>query len=103
MISTIHCFTAGYNELITYLTAGFYVGITGWICDPRRSKNLVKALEQIMGDENLRLTLLSRLMIETDAPFLSPVREIRTNRPGLLPHVLTKLASVLGLSEEMMK
>ena len=42
---------------------GFYIGITGWICDERRGKHL---------EELIPLIPLEKLMIETDAPYLLP-------------------------------
>jgi TatD DNase family protein len=61
--SVVHCFTGDAQALKTYLDMGFYIGITGWICDDRRGKALREAV---------RLIPLDRLMIETDAPYLIP-------------------------------
>ncbi|MCZ6619942.1 MAG: TatD family hydrolase, partial [Gammaproteobacteria bacterium] len=36
----IHCFTGSAKELEDYLSAGFHIGITGWVCDQRRGKPL---------------------------------------------------------------
>lgn len=96
----VHCFTAGYRELSMYLNAGCYIGITGWICDARRSKKLVAGIERVMKDPDLRRLFLSRVMVETDAPFLSPVREIQPNQPKLLPYVLKGLADVLNFTTD---
>lgn len=59
----IHCFTGSALELEGYLSAGFLIGITGWICDERRGLEL---------RELVRLIPAQQLMIETDAPFLLP-------------------------------
>lgn len=32
----VHCFTGSGKELDKYLEMGFYIGITGWVCDLRR-------------------------------------------------------------------
>ena len=72
-----------------------YIGITGWVCDERRGQ----ALRDIVP-----LIPLERLMIETDAPYLTP-RTIRPkpkssrNEPSYLPYVVTELAELLGCSE----
>eukprot|EP01034_Spumella_vulgaris_P022003 gene22003-28094_t len=68
-----------------------YVGITGWLCDDRRNGPLLEALPLIP---------LNRLMIETDAPYLSPSRDIKRNEPKYLPLVVTKIAEVYGVSRE---
>ena len=59
----IHCFTGTAAELRAYLDAGYYIGITGWICDTRRGENLRQMVSSIP---------LDRLLLETDAPFLRP-------------------------------
>ena len=48
---------------------GFSIGITGWICDERRGKELQDAV---------RIIPLDRILVETDAPYLTP-----RNVPGL--------------------
>jgi len=64
------------------------IGITGWICDDRRGTGLRALIERIPRD---------RLMIETDAPFLTPrdlvprPRDGR-NEPAFLPQVLAAVA-----------
>ena len=68
----IHCFTGSALELDGYLSAGFMIGITGWICDERRGLEL---------RELVRLIPAQQLMIETDAPFLLP-RTIDTKPPS---------------------
>ncbi|MGP7960285.1 TatD family hydrolase [Sanguibacter sp. A247] len=48
----------------------------------------------------LRVTPLSRLLVETDAPYLTPVpARGRPNAPYLLPHTVRFVADTLGLSE----
>jgi TatD DNase family protein len=88
----VHCFTGTKAEALDYVRRGYYLGITGWICDERRGDNLRKAVTSIP---------LDRLMIETDAPFLIPrnlpdsLRQVGRNEPCLLPRVLTTLAGCL--------
>lgn len=84
----VHCFTGTARELEVYLSMGLYIGITGWICDERRGQHLVPLLPRIP---------LDRLMIETDAPFLTP-RDLRPppadrrNEPAFLPHIARAVA-----------
>jgi TatD DNase family protein len=85
-----HCFTGTGNELEQCLSAGMYIGITGWVCDERRGKSLQALIPSIP---------LNRLMIETDAPYLTP-RTIKPkpkssrNEPSYLPYVVEKLAEL---------
>lgn len=94
----IHCFTGTADELDAYLEAGFYIGITGWICDERRGDQLRGLVPRIP---------LERLLLETDAPFLRPHnappdfadrhglsgRHRKRNEPALLPSVLAGVAA----------
>ncbi|WP_068614684.1 TatD family hydrolase [Paenibacillus tuaregi] len=96
--AVVHCFTGSQSELEAYLEMGFYIGITGWICDERRGKHL---------RELVRMIPLDRLMIETDAPFLTP-RDLKDkpsdgrNEPSFLPHILQTVARCLGRPAEEM-
>ena len=52
----VHCFTEDKDKLRTILDLGMYVGVTGWVCDPKRGVDLREAVPYIP---------LDRLMIET--------------------------------------
>lgn len=86
----IHCFTGTESELNAYLNAGFYIGITGWVCDERRGLPLRQMVGAVPDD---------RLLIETDAPYLLP-RTIRPkprsrrNEPAFLSWVADELAGL---------
>ncbi|MGQ0510213.1 MAG: TatD family hydrolase [Betaproteobacteria bacterium] len=87
-----HCFTGPKEELHAYLDLGLYVGITGWICDERRGRHLLELVRDIPRD---------RLLLETDAPYLTP-RDLRPqpkarrNEPAFLPHIARAVAHALG-------
>lgn len=89
-----HCFTGNKAELTDYLDMGLYIGVTGWICDERRSNDLRQALAYLP---------LERILLETDAPYLLP-RDLeakpanRRNEPSLLPHILEVTAHYMGKS-----
>lgn len=91
-----HCFTGSVAELKYCVDAGMYIGITGWLCDERRGGVLREAVKHLP---------LDRLMIETDAPYLTP-RTIRPrpkssrNEPAYLPYVVSELAKITGHAEE---
>ncbi|PLS19501.1 hydrolase TatD [Bacillus sp. M6-12] len=94
--SVVHCFTGTKEELKTYLDLGFYIGITGWVCDDKRGVALREALTYAP---------LDRLMIETDAPFLmpknlKPMPNTRTNEPKYLGHIGKEIAKILKVDEE---
>jgi TatD DNase family protein len=87
-----HCFTGARDELRSYLDMDLYIGITGWICDERRGLHLRELVREIP---------LDRLMLETDAPYLTP-RDLRPqpkgrrNEPAALPHILQAVAQARG-------
>jgi TatD DNase family protein len=94
--AVVHCFTGHRLELEHYLRMGLYIGITGWICDDRRGKPL---------RDLVKLIPMNRLMLETDAPFLTP-RDMQPppkhgrNEPAFLLHVLNAVAKAMGKSPQ---
>jgi len=91
-----HCFTGSIKELQQCLDAGMYIGITGWLCDERRGKELRDAVSFIP---------LERLMIETDAPYLTPKTikpkpKSSRNEPGYLPYIVRAIAELTSYSEQ---
>lgn len=89
--AVVHCFTGSAAALKAYLEWDLHIGITGWICDERRGLHLRELLRSIP---------LDRLMLETDAPYLTP-RTLRPkprsgrNEPAFLPQVLHTVAQAL--------
>jgi TatD DNase family protein len=74
---------------------GLHIGITGWICDERRGATVLQAVRE---------SPLSRLMIETDAPYLlprslRPLPKNRRNEPANLTEVLRTVANAMQLPE----
>jgi len=90
----VHCFSSGPAALSAYLDLGLYVGITGWICDERRGQELRALVRHIPA---------SRLLVESDAPYLTPrdlPRAPRRNVPAATLHVLRVLAGHRGEQPE---
>lgn len=92
--TVVHCFTGGAEELEHYLERGFYIGITGWICDERRGRHLLDIVGRIPA---------GRLMLETDAPYLlprdlNPRPKTRRNEPMWLAHIAEVVAKARGES-----
>jgi len=91
-----HCFTGNKQELKQCLAEDMYIGITGWLCDERRGQEL---------RDIVSLIPLDRLLIETDAPYLTP-RTIRPrpkssrNEPSYLPYVVEQLAKLTAIDQE---
>lgn len=94
--SVVHCFTGDKATLDKYLSMGFFIGITGWICDDRRAKELRDAVSIIP---------LDRILVETDAPYLTP-RNVpglnRTNVPQNVKYVVKDLAKYMKVSEDVL-
>ena len=92
--SVVHCFTGNERVLEKYLEMGFNIGITGWICDDRRSTELRRAV---------KILPLDRVLVETDAPYLTPKNVPgldRTNVPGNVRYVVRELAKYMEKSED---
>lgn len=86
--AVVHCFTGDKAALSDYLDLGLHIGVTGWICDERRGRQLQELVQYIP---------LERLMLETDAPYLlprtlSPRPRSGRNEPAFLPLVLDAVA-----------
>lgn len=91
-----HCFTGTRRELEAYLELELAIGLTGWICDERRGTHLAPLVRDIPA---------SRLMIETDAPYLLPrdlphKPSMRRNEPMYLLHIAGAIARAGGVSLE---
>jgi len=90
MKGVVHCFSGNQNELDQYLALGLHIGITGIITMKSRGAQLREMATGIPAD---------RLLIETDAPYLTPSPEQnrhRRNEPAFVKSVLLKLAEVRG-------
>jgi len=90
--AVVHCFTGTFDEMRDCLDAGYYIGITGWLCDERRGLHLREMVKHIPAE---------RLMIETDAPYLlprtaKPAPSHRRNEPMYLRHIVEELARDRG-------
>lgn len=92
-----HCFTGNIEQLNAYLSLGCYVGITGWLCDPKRGKALQEAVKYLP---------LTRLLLETDAPYLYPKTlkpKQSKNEPCYLPHIGLYFSELTNQSIEKVK
>lgn len=94
----VHCFTGTEAVAQQYIERGFYVGITGWVGQKNRNRDLIQALRSIPPE---------RIMIETDAPYLTPPgyapHIAGRNEPASLPRVAELLAIARGVSVEQVR
>lgn len=87
--AVIHCFTAGPELAAAALEMGFCISLAGIVT--------------FKNAESLRQTVatipLDRLLVETDAPYLSPVpHRGKPNEPAFVPHTAAKLAEIKGVT-----
>ena len=90
--AVFHCFTGTVDEAHRILDAGYFLGFTGPITYKKNDD--LRAV--------VKLTPLDRLLVETDAPYLSPepVRKIRTNEPSFVVHTAAVVGEVKGVSPD---
>lgn len=87
----IHCFSGSVEMAKILVDAGFYLGFDG----PVTYKNARKSLEV------LEYCPLEKILIETDAPYLTPVPyRGERNDSTLLYYVVDKIAEVKGKTHE---
>ena len=81
----IHCYSYSPEMAKQYLDAGYYLGVGG-VVTYKNAKKLV---------ETVQLAPLSRLLLETDSPYLTPVpNRGRRNSSLNLPYVVEKIIAV---------
>jgi TatD DNase family protein len=84
----VHCFSGNQRELDAYLNLGLHIGITGIATIQGRGDGLCAMIPHIPAE---------RILIETDAPYLTPSPEknrYRRNEPAFVRSVLVKVAQV---------
>lgn len=86
----VHCFTGTKANVQKYISLGMHIGITGWIGDNRRNADLLEAVKYIP---------LDKIMLETDAPYLSPIRS-KVCYPSEIRFVCQLVAKQLKLQED---
>lgn len=88
----MHCFSSGAKLAEKALEIGFYISLSG-ILTFKTSDWLRDIVKDIP---------LDRLLVETDAPFLSPepVRKIKRNEPSHVVHTLACLAEIKDIGAQ---
>jgi TatD DNase family protein len=90
--AVFHCFTGTGDEARRIIDAGYLLGFTGVITF-KRNDELRAVVHQTPSD---------RLLVETDAPYLTPepMRKIKTNEPSFVVHTARVIAEVKGIAHE---
>ena len=88
----IHCFTGGPKEIKDYLDIGCYISFSGIVTFNKAEE--IKQAAQVCP--------LNKLLVESDAPYLSPVPfRGKTNHPGLISHTAKHIASLKDVDYEL--
>lgn len=92
LMGVIHCFTGTAEQAKKFLGLGFYIGFTGLITFKKKTEWLWEIVKQ---------TPLDKILVETDAPFLSPEPyRGKRNEPSYVRYVAQKVAELKGLTPE---
>jgi len=90
----VHCFSGTKEELFKYLDLGYHIGITGILTIKKRGEYLRSLAPHIPED---------RILVETDAPYLTPApqkNKFRRNEPSFVKSVLIRLAEIRNTDPE---
>jgi len=90
----VHCFSGDSTDLENFLSLGLHIGITGILTIKKRGKKLRTLVKDMP---------LDRIVIETDAPYLTPTPErnkYKLNEPAFVKTVLYKLSDITGIDPE---
>jgi TatD DNase family protein len=90
--AVFHCFTGTVDEGMRVLEQGYLLGFTGVVT----FKNSAELRELV------KRTPRDRMLVETDAPYLSPepMRKQRVNEPSFVMHTAAAIARVLEVAVE---
>ncbi|WP_130861408.1 TatD family hydrolase [Bacilliculturomica massiliensis] len=87
----LHCFSGSRELARQYVKLGATISIAGPVTF-KKSRKTVEVVEE---------TELSRLLVETDSPYLTPEPyRGRTNKPVFVEHTARKVAEIKGISFE---
>ncbi len=87
MKGVIHSFTGTLEDAKWYVGRGFFIGLNGIVTFTRQYDEIVRDIP------------LDKILLETDAPFLTPEPyRGRRNESGYLPFVAQQIATIKGMS-----
>jgi len=92
LVGVMHSFTGSRAMAEECLAMGLHISFAGMVTYKKSDE--LRAIAAIVPDD--------RILIETDAPYLSPepVRKIKRNEPAHVRHTAVRLAEVRGVSLE---
>lgn len=93
----VHCFTGTLEEAQAYIELGLLISFTGVITfPPRKTDGLISPLQKVVRDLPLEY-----MMIETDAPYLTPIpHRGERNEPWMVEFVAQKISELKHISVE---
>jgi TatD DNase family protein len=88
--AVFHCFTGKLTEARRIIDAGYLIGFTGPITYKKNDE-----LREVV-----RFVPIERMLVETDAPYLTPepMRKAEYNQPAFVMHTAAKAAEIKGLT-----
>lgn len=92
----IHSFTSTWENAQKFIERGFFIGLNGIITFPPSRKASDGQVQNSL-DEVAKNIPLENLLLETDAPYLSPApHRGKRNEPGYIEFVAKKIAQLRG-------
>lgn len=90
LTGVLHCFSSNMDMLKTALDLNFHISFTGNI-----------TYKKSILDEIVKATPLSKIMIETDSPYMTPVpHRGKRNEPAFVQYIAQKIADLHQISLE---
>lgn len=92
--AVIHCFSGDYQTAKKYLDLGLFLGFSG-IVTFKKNQDLIETIKKMPKD---------RILVETDAPYLTPAPfRGKTNTSLYLPYIIKKIAEIKNVDTETMQ
>ena len=93
----VHCFTGTRADAERYLALDFFISFTGIVTFPPRKSDLGKETTADVA----RFVPLEKMLIETDAPYLTPIpHRGERNEPAYVKHVAEFIAGLKSVATE---
>jgi len=88
-----HCFGGTKNDVPQIIENGFHISFTG-----------IVSFRNFKGQEIVQSVPLDRLLLETDAPYMSPFPyRGERNEPARLPYIATSLGEIYNVNPDVIK
>ena len=88
----MHCYSGGYEVMQDFLDMGMYISFSG---------NITFELDDVSTQEAVRNVPLDRILVETDAPSLTPAPvQHLPNEPKYIVYVIDHICKVRGMERQ---